>query len=248
MKQTLLKIVQDTLDIIDGDEVNSISDTIEAEQIVTIAEGIYDQLLTNREIPERNTLLKVEALGQLAKPNYLLLPTDLDKLAFIRYNIKTELEPVYRDMIYVESDVFITQYASNDSTVEETKIVTDFSGVQLIIRTDRAPTFFTTFDDEHMVFDSYDSTLDDTLQRVKTFAFGAKRPVFKREDTFIPDLPAVMFSQFKTEVQATAHAILKQASNTKLERQAREQKLLVQRGRGKITVKPTDLQPDYGKK
>ena len=41
-KMTLLAMVQDILNDMDGDEVNSISDTVEAEQVAQIIKTTYD--------------------------------------------------------------------------------------------------------------------------------------------------------------------------------------------------------------
>lgn len=41
MRKTLLEMVQDILSEMDSDEVNSINDTVEAEQVATIIKNCY---------------------------------------------------------------------------------------------------------------------------------------------------------------------------------------------------------------
>lgn len=52
MKMTLLEMVQDILSIGDGDVVNSVSDTEEAEQVSLIIRDTYFQLLQWEGVPE----------------------------------------------------------------------------------------------------------------------------------------------------------------------------------------------------
>jgi len=44
-KMTVLEIVQDILNDIDGDEVNSIDDTLESEQVAQIVKSTYDAII-----------------------------------------------------------------------------------------------------------------------------------------------------------------------------------------------------------
>jgi len=51
MKSDLLKLVQDISSSMDGDDIGSINDTFESEQIVTILRTVYRDLITTRNSP-----------------------------------------------------------------------------------------------------------------------------------------------------------------------------------------------------
>src|SRR3546814_1682508 len=63
----------------------------------------------------------------------------------------------------------------------------------LTIRTDAAPTYFTSFDDKTLIFDSYDSAADSTLQKSKVQVYAYTIPAWVHADDAIPDLPEMAF-------------------------------------------------------
>ena len=48
MKYTLLEIVQEILSDMDSDEVNSIDDTVESQQVASIVRSAYMAIMSNR--------------------------------------------------------------------------------------------------------------------------------------------------------------------------------------------------------
>ena len=48
MKYTLLAIVQEILSDMDSDEVNSIDDTVESQQVASIVRSAYMAIMSNR--------------------------------------------------------------------------------------------------------------------------------------------------------------------------------------------------------
>ena len=54
MKRTLLSMVQSILSDMDSEDVNAISDSIEAQQVASVIEDTYFNLVSARDIPEHN--------------------------------------------------------------------------------------------------------------------------------------------------------------------------------------------------
>ncbi len=52
MQMTLLELVQSIPSDLDSEDVNSISDTIEAEQIASVVRDTYYNIIAGRELPE----------------------------------------------------------------------------------------------------------------------------------------------------------------------------------------------------
>lgn len=226
-KMTVLEMTQDILSDMDSDEVNSISDTIEAQQVAQILKTTYNEIIDGHDNwPHLNTLVQLEASGDNTKPTHMRMPTNLQHLNWIKYNKRKsgDTKDKYSNVCYMTPFDFmsyINQRNSADSTVTS---VTDFSSVTLLIRNDHHPTYWTSFDDEYIVCDAHYSTLDDTLQTVKTQAEGPRDAVFTISDTFIPDLPAKAFSYLLAEAKSVAFNALKQSANAKEEQRSKRQR------------------------
>lgn len=80
MQRTLLQVVQTYLDATSGFYVDSIFDTDESQQVANVAERIYYKMV--QEYPNLLFTMKertLDALSDLSRPNYMLLPTNIQK-------------------------------------------------------------------------------------------------------------------------------------------------------------------------
>ena len=59
MKRTLLEMVQSILSDMDSESVNSISDSVESEQIASVIQDTFFNLIAARDIPEHRQLNKL---------------------------------------------------------------------------------------------------------------------------------------------------------------------------------------------
>ena len=225
-KLTVLDMVQDILNDMDSDEVSSINDTVEAMQVAQIIKTTYYEILGQRNWPHTATLAQLTASGDSAKPTHMSISDDIIDVEWIKYNKKTATADMddFVDIVYKTPEDFMALMDSRDSTLSTVTTVTDDSGVTLRIITDSHPDYYTSFDDENLIFDSYYSTLDTTLQSSKTQVWGYKEPAFSLVDGFTPDLPTKAFSYFLAEAKSTAFNALKQAPNAKEEQRVRRQK------------------------
>lgn len=80
-------------------------------------------------------------------------------------------------------------------------------------RTDRAPLYWTTFDDRTILFDSYDIQMDSTLQSSKTVCWGEIAQVWEMVDAFIPPLNDKQFTLLENEAKQQAFVEAKQSAN-----------------------------------
>lgn len=223
MKKTLLEITQVILSKMDSDEVNSIGDTTESLQVAQEVETTYYEMVSNLKLPERNKLISFDALGDPDnRPNYLKVKDSIDNIEFLMYNIGTQTEPDYKKIIYVLPEDFLL-YVTENTQGASTMVVTDFNGAKFPIKTNQDPTYYTTFDDTYLVFDSYNSSVDDTLQESKAFALAQVIPTFEMEDDYIPDLPAKYFPMLIAEAASMCFINHKQAPNSKEEQRSRRQ-------------------------
>lgn len=243
-KKTLLEIVQIILSKLDADEVNSIGDTTESLQVAQEVETTYYDMLSNLEIPQRQKLISFDSvIDPDNKPNYLKVKELVDNFEFLLYNIGTETAPDYKKIIYSEPQDFLL-YVTQNSAGSSTLVVTDLEGAKFPIKTDAHPTYYTTFDDQHLVFDSYNSAVDDTLQESKCIGVAQLIPDFRLEDDYVPELPIKMFPMLIAEASSMCFINHKQAPNSKEEQRSRRQLVrhLNNRRRSKEAVRePADF-------
>ena len=223
MKKTLLEIVQNILSDMDSENVNSISDSVEAEQVASIVEDTFFNMIATRTIPEHFELLKLTAASDSDYPTHFSYPTQCKHIENVWYEDKNG---DYREITWCEPMDFLRK---TDQVGEDYDTVLDKNGgTKLRILNDEDPSFYTSFDDNWIVMNSYDSTVDSTLQASKVRAYGVVYPTFSQTDDFVPDLDNTMFPYLIAESKSVAMSLLKGQSDPKIEQAARRQKSYVQ--------------------
>ena len=245
-KKTLLDLTQSILNDMNGDEVNSISDTLESQQVAQIIRDTYDEIIASRSWPHLNRLISLTPHGT-ARPTHMDTGESWVYMDFIKYNVRTQTatKDDYDDIWYMKPEDFINLVNQRDSSASDIDTVTDPSGISLYIVNDDRPRYWTTFDDEVIVFDSYDSQVETNLQESKTTCYGNVEPSWTQSDGFTPDLPAKAFPYLLAEAKSVAFNALLQVGNQKAEQQSRRQRVWHSRqkwrnGQGMQT-------PDYGR-
>lgn len=223
-KLSLLDIVQDIANDLETDEINSINDTVESLQISQIVKTTYFEMMANRNWPHLKRTFQLDATVTTT-PTHMKLPVDVKEVVVLSYNTKkvTDTKAKYQYITYLENEEFLRKMNNLNSDNSNIDIITDVDGIDLIIRNDKAPEWYTSFDDEHVVFDSYDNAVDTLLQTSKTQVIGYISPSWTNSDTFVPDLPEEAFPALIEEAKSTAFVVLKQAANEKAEQKAQRQ-------------------------
>lgn len=234
----------------ESDEVNSIGDTVEAEQVVDIIEDVYYNLIENSIIPEHKELFTLTALGDTDHPNYFKIPTNVLEFDWIKYDVRDSgvTQKEFKTIKYMSPEEFVNRSLSLNSDNSDIDTVTDFGGVPLLIENDKDPSYYTSFDDEYIVFNSYNSAVDSTVQASKSMAYGTILPTFTRTDSFTPDLDANLFPLFISEAKSMCFTLLKQAAAPKVEQQARRQRTALQNNLHRNKIKNKHYGPNYGRK
>jgi hypothetical protein len=154
----------------------------------------------------------------------MYLQEGIKEIVFINYNCSQDKNKLdYRPMKWREPDDFLRFLNTRDNTKPEVDVIQDDTGVQLLILNNKAPQYYTSFDDEYLVFDSYDMLVDDTLQESKVQAMAYIMPQWNHTDSFIPDLPSEAFSALLAEAKSATMLRLNQTQDIKAEQDARRQ-------------------------
>lgn len=235
-KRTILDITQTILSDMDSDEVNSINDTTEALQVANVIRDVYYDLVEQLEIPHKKELVILSGLANTAKPTHVQIPEGVRSLEWIKYNKITldETDPDWEFVLHKEPVEFLELIHARNLDDTEVISVTDFSGAQLLIRNDKAPSYYTSFDDTYVIFDSFDSEVESSIQTSKLLSYGVKEDTLSLTDTFIPDLPAHLFPLLVSESKAKCFSLYKQVQNTKEEVNARRHRAKWQRNKNKV--------------
>ena len=248
MKMTLLEIVQDILNSMDSDEVNTISETIESDQVAQIVKTTYYELISRRDWPHLKELFQLDGLGNTALPSHMKLPSRIVEMREVKYDVRKtgETRKKFMDVKYLTPEEFMCYTNARNS--DETNIleVTDTSGALLLIKNDQAPTYWTSFDDEHIVFDSYDSAVDTTMMTSKSQCFGIRQPVWTVDDTFVPDFPDDAFPLLLAESKAIAQFQVRQFQDSTAAVQAQRQRFRM--SRKSWAAHKQSRYPNYGRR
>lgn len=227
MKRTLLEMVQSILNDMDSEAVNSINDSVEAQQIASVIEDVYYNIIAARNIPEHQQLLKMTSLSSSTYPTHFQYPMNTRDIVSLAYNTDTQGKINFQEIYFVEPMDFLSRMPYNLST--GVLVVPDVnSNISLTVFSDRMPTYYTSFDDLHIVMNAYDSSVDTTLQESKVRAFGTVYPTFTIADSFVPDLDDTMMPYLLAEAKSTCFSLFKSGSDPKVEQAARRLKSFVQ--------------------
>lgn len=247
-KLTVLDMVQDILSDMNSDEVNTITDTLESMQVARIIGSTFHEMMANKNWPHLKKLALLDSSTEVTKPTHMKMPDGIKELHTVYYNKIRNGETKMRltAIDYVTPDAFLRSSANLNSDNDDVQEVVDFSGVKILIKNDTGPTCYTSFDDEYLIFDSYDSEVDNTLQSSKTQCHITISPTFVLSDSHIPDLPDEAFPGLLAEAKSTSFARIKQAPDGKSEQQSKRQRSWL--SRKSWSAGETIQFPDYGRK
>src|SRR5271165_5708937 len=85
MKYSVLELTQSILASLGSDEVNSIGDTAEAQQIVNILETVYYNMAARGNLPEHNGLIQLQGSDDPTRPTLMTVPANVTKIDWIEY-------------------------------------------------------------------------------------------------------------------------------------------------------------------
>lgn len=253
MKYTLLEIVQDILSSMDSDEVTSITDTVESQQVAKVVRTVYYDIINRAKPPEQSTLFQLTETSA-STPVIMTVPSTFNSVDWIKYDVAAVGDPIeYTTMVPVPIEDFLDRMyslVSTDTNVDTFTSTIGSSTINFLHYNDRAPTYYATYDDNTIVFDSYDSTVETYLRSTKSLAFGLKRITWDESDAAVPDLNDLQFQLLLNEAKSLAWAELKQTTHTKAEVTARREWVSMQNNIREVKGVSNDFDelPYFGRK
>lgn len=234
MRYTLLELVQRILESMESDEVSTIGETPESTSVANIVKECYFDIVGELNMDEQEGLFKLDASGDNLKPVLMLVPSNVSRVQYLKYNTDELLAPSYTDVRYVTNREFLFYQEginTDDTDVHQMDITLNGSSFKFSYHDDRWPTYYTIFDETYVVFDSYMVTEESTLTQARSLGYGSIVPGFVLSDTWVPDLDPRQFQLLLQEAKTMAFIELKQAQNPIAEKKARKNRILGQKNK-----------------
>jgi len=234
MKRTLLEMTQEILSAMGSDEVNSITDTVESNSVALLIKGVYYDIATELDLCEHHSLFELNASGDSTQPTLMTVPSNVTNIEWVEYDVIEADETVsnYERIRFSPLDEFLTAQnalRNDDTTAAQIEFTLNGEVFSTYYNFDRKPHCYTTVDDYTLLFDAYNADVDTTLQKNKTRCSGSLIPTFSMVDTFTPDFNPQQFAYFLNKCKVRAFAELKQAENAEAGKEARNQKIILQK-------------------
>ena len=254
MRLTLLRMTQLILSGMDSDEVNDIDDTVESRQVVDAIETSYYDIAATIEFPDHWDFFELEPSLDVTRPTLMYLPDRVTRVEWIKYNYAdaADTDRDWRSIIPMERERFFDRMNgldTADSDVYQFEFLVDAETFDVRGKNNKNPSYYTTMDNRTLLFDSYNSDEDTTLQQTKTHCYGMIIPEFTRDNDFTPDLEPRQFTLLFNEAKAQCFSDLKQVENTRAERKARRGWVHSQKKKDTTKASPIrDNYPNYGRR
>ena len=223
---TLLEIVKSTLGSMDSDSVDSIGDTVDSEQVALTAKEQFLEMATYQTVPQFETLTQLIGLGDQDQATVMTLPDGTTDIKDVRYRrMDTNGNTFFQEVVNLSKEEFLRMQLSlkvGEDNIGENVME---GNIRVPYRNDKAPTFWTTFDDEHIVFNSIDTVLlgDNTLHNDNSLVLAYIVPPFELTDDFMPPVPLKLFPQYLNMIKEVNSYEQRQISNEVRSRRSERQ-------------------------
>jgi hypothetical protein len=234
-RPTLLDLTQRILSAMDSDSVNSIGDTVEAEQVADIIRETYLDIVDEYDLHAKHTMFTLTASGTTARPTHMTIPEGYHSIEWINYDTRTSTERKFTKIPWCEPEDFIKMANQLNSTDTNVDLISDPSGIEFNVRNDVPPSAWTSFDNSSIVFNSYDSSVDAFLQTSKTQVYGQVSNDLTIEDDAVIDLPQELYNLLRNQARETCFDLFKDGAPAKVQRMANRAR--TRAGRIKTTVR-----------
>jgi hypothetical protein len=182
----VLTYIQRALSKVDAENVSTLDGTVESTQVLGFLQVAYNELIG--DFPWHH-LREFQKLQVTATAHIMKLPTDTMGFDYVRYNKKDILfkEPHDMQSLLDTRDIELTSVDNNGAI------------------NDRDPAFWTTVDDENIIFDSYNVSLQSNLSLIEV----VREPAELTLPTDFPDIPKRMEPTLLNMLFAESLRILK---------------------------------------
>lgn len=253
MAYTLLEVTQAVLSSMDGDEVSSITETPEAEQVALAAKTVYLDIIARADLPEHFTLQNLTETSS-STPVVMTVPTDVSEVLWVKYDRhpSTDSDLLMQPIYFKPLDEFLNDVFGldeSDTTVDSMTLTIGSSSIELLYKNNQPPSFYTSYNDTTLLFDSVDTSVETFLRATKSQAYVRTIPSFTFSGSFTPDLDEPQMQLWLNETKALCWAEYRQVQHVKAEVNAKRGWNRLQKTKfATEQPNPLDRIPNYGRK
>ena len=246
-KRTLLEIINDCMVSLEYETVSAIGDTEESERVARLIRNEYSKLMDRDDWPHLNTAAELVALSDSTRPNFMRVPATVASVDVIKYDT-TKSTDVNNKMtgitIYEDPNNFLEIIYGRNTSNDNVSVFNTSEGIPIWTLTDTPPSFCTSFDDDIIVFDAYDSAEDTTMQASKSVVLGLRGSAWVNEEDFYPPMPVNMVSMFVSKCKVVCNEVMRQVT---LPTEARDHQVALNRLARKKRVNSKVTKPKFGR-
>lgn len=249
MKYTLLEMVQRVAGEIKSDEITTLDETIEAVDIRYEVQNTFDDLMTTWDWEFlKHHPRKLDALSP-ASPAILAIPADVRHIEKLMYEVSYEVggKSTFKELTYLSPADFheLVLKRQIESNVVECDVG---DGVKARIYNDRAPSYFTSYDELKVVFDAYDAVVDAAgIDPAKTVVVATIIISSSSTASWTAPVPDFIHNLWFHESVARASAQIRGVENGRAERQARRAQVTALRQDEAAAPNNSDDGVNYGR-
>ena len=205
----IIDTVNSVLSDMGRDQVNDLGQTPDAKRVESILEDTYYQMCSRKMWPSKRRLTQLDSLGDVTRATCLKIPRGCGRVTHIHYNISSLQHPEWRELIYLLPEKMSARLLGNPS--DQPDIYDEMRLDEVSYRVGRvsAPTYWSSFDDEIIVTDSYNYLVEDTVQGTKTAAWSTYTPDWPTSKHGKVEIPERFYPTFTALAKATCFEKIK---------------------------------------
>lgn len=220
-KYTLLELVQEVSREIGDKERIGLDEDLRVNDIANICINVLEGICTRRQWE----FLRDRIVVPTATPSKtgVTTPDTVVRVNGVKYKVGTQ----YKELCYLLPEDFLRM---TDNNVNNTEPVVVAGGGTIYVANNKAPSYYTSFNEEELVFDSYDSTVSAGIvaANVQIWADIQLDTAGAREaglpvESWTPDIPARLNSLWLWECIEKCYSSIVRVDNQQATREARRQ-------------------------
>lgn len=249
MALTLLEAVRTYLNAVDGFMVDSIAETDEACRAARIARDTYLRLFSDIDnFKPHGKVIPLESLADLSRPTHLYIPEKVQRIqeSLIEYN-RDDDRTSYYQLTYIQPREFLQLLRGRSGEDVGAVVVTEDTGAEYVVYNNRQPQFWTSFDDQTIVLDSWDVEESTTVVASRCRLYATVVPSFTLEDDYLVQVPAHLEQMYLDNFVDEAALIMRSEPLPRVAQRARASRIKLQQDHRRSGSQGSS-KPKYGRR
>lgn len=243
-KKTVLDFVKLIGQAISSDEIDELDESTEVTDIQSILQQTFEEIISRKSWKFlKDRPLQLDERTSDMKCN-LTIPPQVTRIQCLKY---VDVNGKHTELDFLEPCDFVTMTYERNPDRDDIDTINNADGVPLYIINDKPPRYWTSFDEEEVTLDAYESSKSDGVVYTDSVIIATVVPVvdWTDEAATLP-VPERMEILILNEAKASANYQLRQTSDPRSERIARRQNVSLRENEPK--TRDTEQEKTYGRR